>query len=278
MSAILENAETQYVEAYGVRYAYRRLGCDSGVPLILLQHFTGTMDSWDPVVVNSLAENRPVIVFNNAGVGTSGGKTPDNIDQMTTDAESFITALGFALVDLLGFSLGGFIAQLMATRHTVKIRKIVLAGTAPKGGEQHLMQVVEEAFAKGADDVRLPLFFTSSTESQAAGQAFLDRALVREDGRDPESDDAVSNPQAASIIGWCAENDPCHKSLKAIRQPTLIVHGSDDTMFPSANAYEMFKSIPNATLVLYPDSGHGALFQYAKTFVAHVKTFLDKLS
>ncbi len=275
MSAILENAETQYVEAYGVRYAYRRLGCDSGVPLILLQHFTGTMDSWDPVVVNSLAENRPVIVFNNAGIGTSGGKTPDNIDQMTTDAESFITALGFALVDLLGFSLGGFIAQLMATRHAVKIRKIVLAGTAPKGGEQHLMQVVDEAFAKGADDVRLPLFFTSSTESQAAGQAFLDRALVREDGRDPESDDAVSNPQAASIIGWCAENDPGHKSLKAIRQPTLIVHGSDDTMLPSANAYEMFKSMPNATLVLYPDSGHGALFQYAKTFVAHVKTFLD---
>jgi pimeloyl-ACP methyl ester carboxylesterase len=233
------------------------------------------MDSWDPAVVNALAGDRPVVVFNNAGVGTSGGKTPDTVDQMTTDAESFIAALGYDKVDLLGFSLGGFIAQLMAARPAVKVRKIVLAGTAPKGGEEHLMQVVEEAFARNAEDVRLPLFFTPSVPSQAAGQAFVNRAAVRTYQRDPESPDSVSNPQAASIIGWCADKDPAHKSLKAITQPTLIVHGSDDTMFPSINAYEMFKNMPNATLVLYPDSGHGALFQYPDTFVAHVQHFLN---
>jgi pimeloyl-ACP methyl ester carboxylesterase len=275
MSVKLEEAETRYVEAHGVRYAYRRLGRETGTPLVLLQHFTGTMDSWDPAVVNALAVDRPVIVFNNAGVGTSGGKTPDTVDQMTTDAESFIAALGYDKVDLLGFSLGGFIAQLMAARPAVKVRKIVLAGTAPKGGEEHLMQVVEEAFARNAEDVRLPLFFTPSEPSQAAGQAFVNRAAVRTHQRDPESPDSVSNPQAASIIGWCADKDPAHKSLKAITQPTLIVHGSDDTMFPSINAYEMFKNMPNATLVLYPDSGHGALFQYPDTFVAHVQHFLN---
>jgi len=275
MSVKIEEAETRYVEAYGVRYAYRRLGTAAGPPLILLQHFTGTMDSWDPAVVNALAADRPVIAFNNAGVGTSGGKTPDSVDQMTTDAESFIAALGFEKVDLLGFSLGGFVAQLMAARPAVKVRKIILAGTAPKGGEEHLMQVVEEAFAQNADDVRLPLFFTPSAESQAAGRAFIDRATGRTDQRDPESQESVSNPQAASIIGWCADKDPGHKSLKAIKQPTLIVHGSDDTMFPSNNAYEMFKNMPNATLVLYPDSGHGALFQYPETFVAHVRHFLN---
>ena len=137
------------------------------------------------------------------------------------------------------------------------------------------MQVVEEAFAQNADDVRLPLFFTPSAESQAAGQAFIDRATARTDQRDPESQESVSNPQAASIVGWCADKDPDPKSLKAIKQPTLIVHGSDDTMFPSINAYEMFKNMPNATLVLYPDSGHGALFQYPETFVAHVQHFLN---
>jgi pimeloyl-ACP methyl ester carboxylesterase len=275
MSATLETAPTEYVDGAGVRFAFRRLGPASGVPLILLQHFTGTMDAWDPAVVNSLATDRPVIVFNNAGVGTSDGTTPDNIDQMTTDAESFIKALGLKEVDLLGFSLGGFIAQVIATRPAITVRKMIIAGSAPRGGEEHLLQVVGEAFGKQAEDVRLPLFFTPSDASQAAAKAFVERAATRVIDRDPESSENVSDPQAKSIIEWCAEKDPEHKSLKAIKQPTLIVHGSDDTMFPSINAYEMFKNMSDATLIIYPDSGHGALFQYPETFVAHVKTFLD---
>ncbi|WP_416067567.1 alpha/beta fold hydrolase [Rhizobium sp. ZK1] len=275
MSTTLETAPTLHVEVGGIRFAYRKLGPESGIPLVFLQHFTGTMDAWDPRVVNALAADRPVIVFNNTGVGTSTGAVPDTIEQMSTDAESFMVALGLTEVDLLGFSLGGFLAQVIATRSTVKARKLIVAGSAPRGGEEHLLQVVEEAFSKNARDVRLPLFFTPSAASQAAGSAFVDRATARRQDRDPESGDAVSNPQAAAIIAWCANKDAGHATLKAIRQPTLIVHGSDDTMFPSINAYEMFKHMSSATLIIYPDSGHGALFQHANTFVAHVQTFLN---
>ncbi|TDT88481.1 pimeloyl-ACP methyl ester carboxylesterase [Azorhizobium sp. AG788] len=274
MSKSLELAPTLYVEAAGIRFAYRRLGPDSGVPLVLLQHFTGTMDAWDPAVVNALAQDRPVIAFDNTGVGSSSGETPDTVEQQAADAEAFIAALGLKEVELLGFSLGGFLAQVMAGRNAVKVRRIILAGTAPRGGEEHLLQVVEEAFARNARDVRLPLFFTPSDASQAAGAAFVDRAMLRQADRDPDRGEAVSTPQAQAIIRWCAEADG-HATLRAIRQPTLIVHGSDDTMFPSINAYEMFKNMSSATLILYPDSAHGALFQYPETFVSHVKTFLD---
>lgn len=275
MPDTLERTPTRYVDSGGLRFAYRRLGPEVGIPLILLQHFTGTMDAWDPAVVNALAARRPVIAFDNAGVGTSSGETPDSVEQQATDAEAFIAALGLKQVDLLGFSLGGFLAQVMATRGAVDVRRMILAGTAPRGGEEHLLQVVEEAFARNARDVRLPLFFTPSEASQAAGAAFVDRANVRTGDRDPDRGEAVSNPQAQAIIRWCAEPDPDHASLKRIRQPTLIVHGSDDTMFPSINAYEMFKNMSSATLIIYPDSGHGALFQYPETFVSHVETFLD---
>lgn len=274
MPDTLERAPTRYVDSDGLRFAYRRLGPKAGIPLILLQHFTGTMDAWDPAVVNALAARRPVIAFNNAGVGTSSGETPDSVEQQAADAEAFIAALGLKQVDLLGFSLGGFLAQVMATRGAVEVRRMILAGTAPRGGEEHLLQVVEEAFARNARDVRLPLFFTPSAASQAAGAAFVDRANARASDRDPDRGEAVSNPQTQAIIRWCAEPDPDHASLKAIRQPTLIVHGSDDTMFPSINAYQMFKNMSSATLIIYPDSGHGALFQHPETFVSHVETFL----
>lgn len=274
MPDTLERTPTRYVDSGGLRFAYRRLGPEAGIPLILLQHFTGTMDAWDPAVVNALAARRPVIAFNNAGVGTSSGETPDSVEQQAADAEAFIAALGLKQIDLLGFSLGGFLAQVMATRGAVEVRRMILAGTAPRGGEEHLLQVVEAAFARNARDVRLPLFFTPSAASQAAGAAFVDRANARASDRDPDRGEAVSNPQAQAIIRWCAEPDPDHASLKAIRQPTLIVHGSDDAMFPSINAYQMFKNMSSATLIIYPDSGHGALFQYPETFVSHVETFL----
>lgn len=271
----LETAKTEQLDAGGVRYAFRRLGLGTGTPLVLLQHFTGTMDAWDPAVVNALAETRPVIVFNNRGLGTSTGRTPDSVEQMAADAETFIRGLGLAKVDLLGFSLGGMLAQVLAVLHPGLIGRIIIAGAAPRGGEEHLLAVVENAFAKGAADVRLPLFFTPSEDSQRAGRAFIARAAVRTRDRDPDSGEDVSEPQAKAIIGWCAAKDEGDTTLRAIAHPALIVHGSDDTMFPSINAYNMFKAMRNAQLILYPDSGHGALFQDPERFVAHCRIFLD---
>lgn len=275
MNATLETATTEYIDVPGARLAYRRIGHRSERKLVLLQHFTGTMDAWDPAVVNALGEVSEVFVLDNAGVGASSGTTPGNIEEMADYAEAFIAGLDLGEVDLLGFSLGGFLAQVMAARRRVAIGRMVIAGSAPMGGEEHLLEVVGAAFEKKALDVRLPLFFTPSDKSQAAGQAFVERTLARTANRDPDHGNSVSDPQAKAIIEWCARPDPDHQSLKAINTATLIVHGSDDTMFPSDNAYVMFKNMPDATLILYPDSGHGALFQQPETFVAHVRTFLE---
>jgi pimeloyl-ACP methyl ester carboxylesterase len=275
-AATLETAPTRYVEGSGIRFAYRHLGPSTGTPLILLQHFSGNIDAWDPAVVNALAADRPVIAFDNAGVGRSTGQTPDSIAAMARDAVNFINLLGATEVDLLGFSLGGCVAQQIAAEHGRLVRKVILVGTAPKGGEEHLMAVLQDAFSQtAAPDPRLPLFFTKSPASQTAGLAFLKRTKVRTEDRDTDNGSAVTNPQATALITWCATPDPEHAILRAITQPALVVSGSHDTMLPADNAYAMFKAMSNAQLVLYPDSSHGALFQYPELFVGHVRTFLN---
>ncbi|WP_025035926.1 alpha/beta fold hydrolase [Bradyrhizobium sp. DOA9] len=275
-AATLETVPTRYIEGNGIRFAYRRLGPATGTPLILLQHFSGNIDSWDPAVVNALAADRPVIAFDNAGVGRSTGQTPDNVEAMARDAVDFIHLLGLAEVDLLGFSLGGCVAQQIAAEHGQLVRKLILVGTAPKGGEEHLLAVLQEAFSQtDVPDPRLPLFFTNSSASWSAGLAFLKRTQVRKDDRDTDNGSAVTDPQAMALITWCATPDPGHAILRTIRQPALVISGSHDTMLPASNAYAMFKGLSNAQLVLYPDSGHGALFQHHELFVSHVRTFLD---
>jgi pimeloyl-ACP methyl ester carboxylesterase len=276
-SYTLETAPTEYVDAAGIRFAYRAFGNPSGVPLLFLQHFTGNMDSWDPAVVNGLSKHNRVIVFDNTGVGRSTGATPDNVEQMTVDAAHFISALGYTTVNLLGYSLGGFIAQRLASDYGSLAAKLVLVATGPQGGEEHLLSVLADAMArKGENDIRLPLFFTGSEASQAAGRAFLKRATARVEDRDIESGDAVAQPQAHALITWCATPDPEHRVLRAIEQPALIVGGSNDTMLPPENAYAMFKQMKDARLVLYPDSGHGVLFQYPEIFVEQVEDFLSE--
>lgn len=279
-AATLEAAPTRYIEGGGIRFAYRRLGppsrASTGTPLVLLQHFSGNIDAWDPAVVNALAADRPVIAFDNAGVGRSTGRTPDTVAAMARDAVAFIDALGLAEVDLLGFSLGGCIAQQIAAERGRLVRKLVLVDTAPPGGEQHLLVVLQEAFSQtDAPDPRLPLFFTRSAASRSAGLAFLQRTKVRQEDRDTENGAAVTDPQARALIGWCTTPDPGNALLHAIRQPALVISGSHDTMLPTSNANALFKELGNAQLILYPDSGHGALFQHHETFVSHVRTFLD---
>jgi len=201
----LEAAPTLYAEGSGIRFAYRKLGPSTGRPLVLLQHFSGNIDAWDPAVVNALAIDRPVIAFDNAGVGRSTGQTPDNIAAMARDAVSFINLLGLSEVDLLGFSLGGCVAQQAAADHGRLVRKVILVGTAPKGGEEHLLTTLQDAFSQAeAPDPRLPLFFTKSSASQSAGLAFLKRVKARTADRDTDSGSAVTDPQAKALITWCA--------------------------------------------------------------------------
>ena len=278
MSPTLETAPTEFVECGNINFAFRRMGPSTGTPLVLLQHFTGHMDAWDPLVVNGLAASRSLFVFDNAGVGRSNGKTPDSVEAMALDAERFLGALGLDRVDLLGYSLGGFIAQVLAARSPARFRGLILVGTAPPGGEEHLLQVLAEAATHTeAPDIRLPLFFTQSAASQKAGRAFLARARARTVDRDLESGEAIRQAQAKALIDWCAHKDPTFPLLKRIRQPALVVSGSDDTMLPDGNAYTLFKQLPAAQLILYPDAGHGALFQYPDLFVAHAQLFLGGL-
>jgi len=274
--ATLETTPTHYVEGHGISFAYRRLGPATGTPLVLLQHFSGNIDAWDPAVVNAVATDRPVIAFDNAGVGRSTGQTPDNVAAMARDAVTFMKLLGLAEVDLLGFSLGGCVAQQIAAEHGRLVRKLILVATAPRGGEEHLLAVLQDAFSQtDAPDPRLPLFFTASPASRSSGLAFLNRTKLRQYDRDTDNGKAVTDPQAKALITWCATPDPEHAILHGIRQPALVVSGSHDTMLPANNAYVMFKELSNAQLILYPDSGHGALFQYHEMFVSHVRTFLE---
>jgi len=204
-AATLEKAPTRYVEGSGIRFAYRRLGPSTGTPLVLLQHFSGNIDAWDPAIVNALAAHRPVIAFDNAGVGRSTGQTPDNVAAMARDAVVFIKLLDLGPVDLLGFSLGGFVGQQIAAEHARLVRKLILVSTAPKGGEEHLLTVLQDAFSQTeAPDPRLPLFFTKSSASQSAGAAFLKRAKLRKEDRDTDNGSAVTDPQAKALITWCA--------------------------------------------------------------------------
>lgn len=272
----LETASTQYVEAYGVKFSYRALGTQSVTPLVFLQHFTGTMDSWDPAVVNALAKNRPVVVFNNRGVGTTNGAVADNIAQMTSDAYAFIQALGYKKVDLLGFSMGGFIAQELAAQHPELVNKVILAGTTHQGGGNNLMKVLGEAFSRtNAPDPRDYLFFSQTDAGKKAAAEFLSRVYARSKDRDPESGKDIADAHGKALIVWTSTPDPEYKTLQAIHQPVLVVTGNNDTMLDTEGSITLYKHLKNAQLVLYPDANHGSIFQYHDSFVNSANYFLS---
>ncbi len=272
-------ASTQFVTAKGIRYAYRRFGAENGTPLIFLQHFRGGMDHWDPAVTDGLAANRPVILFNNTGVASSSGETPNSVEAQGDDAATFVVALGLNQVDVLGFSIGGYVAQALTLRHPALVRRLVLVGTKPRAGDDtdrdpDVNIVGTRHDIPILDDFQF-LFFAPSPSSQAAGESFWKRRHQRSIDADPPTSAQTMEAQVAAIVDWKQPRGEPFAELARITQPTLVVNGNRDIMVPTINSYLLAQHIPNAELIIYPDSGHGSLFQYPDLFVAHVGRFLD---
>jgi pimeloyl-ACP methyl ester carboxylesterase len=270
-----QTAPTQFVEAKGIRFAYRRFGKTGGMPLVFNQHFRGTMDYWDPAVTDGLARNREVILFNNAGVSSSSGQVPTTIQEMGANAVAFIKALGLSKVDVLGFSIGGMVAQEIAVQAPDLVRRLLLVGTGPRGADMSTSKSAE-IFAGTYDppeNLWLAVHFSPSPSSQTAGLAFLKRTLLRKD-RDPEVSEEAAAAQREAINKYYApaENGPYY--LKDIHQPTLVVQGSNDVIVPTVNSYILQQNLPNAQLILYPDASHGSFYQYPELFVSQANQFL----
>ncbi len=270
-------APTQFVEANGIRFAYRRFGEEGGVPLLFLQHFRGGMDHWDPAVTDGFARGRPVILFDNAGVASSSGETPNTIDAMAKDATDFVRALGLSQVDLLGFSIGGYVAQTLTLQYPTLVRRLMLIGTGPRAGEPTQdPKVPEHAGGNQTLEDFLYLFFSPSESSQAAGRAFWERRHLRKDDVDPPTSKQTMAAQRAALTEFQHVRGERFAELKNITQPTLVVNGNRDVMIPTINSFTLAQHIPNAQLIIYPDSGHGSLFQYPDLFLLHARTFLDR--
>ncbi len=274
-------AATQFIETRLETYAYRRFGAGAAPPLVFLQHFTGTLDNWDPAVTDALAQGREVILFESAGVGRSTGEVPDTIPGMAAHLLAFADALGLTQVDLLGFSLGGMVAQQAALERPSLVRKMLLVGTAPEGGEDimhlekpELKRLLEDPNLRGLQ-VLVKLFFAPSDSSQAAGQAFVARLAARTGEWEPISGPNVAQAQLAAFRAWERTDGERFGKLRSIRQPCLVVNGVFDNMIPVRNSYVLGEHLPRAMLLTYPDAGHGSLFQYHESFVRQASLFLD---
>jgi len=249
--------------------------------LVLLTHIRGTLDYWDPVVVNGFAKTRPVILFSNAGVGTSTGEIANTVEGMAKHVELFADAMGLKQIDLLGFSLGGFVAQQVAIDRPELVRRLVLAGTAPRGGvntdalppdaHEHLFKE-----SMGLRDV-LALFYPATWNGVKSGLSVIFRIQGRTGDKEPEVTIAQLNRQFAAGAAWGVKESPPYQGLKKIKAPTLVVNGDDDKMLATVNSHVMYKYIPNASLVIYLAAGHGALFQYADRFLADTTRFLSEV-
>jgi pimeloyl-ACP methyl ester carboxylesterase len=278
--ASIITAATQFLEVGSDRYAYRRFGSGSGLPLLCLQHFTGTLDNWDPAVTDPLAAQRDVILFENAGVGRSSGAVPETMAGMAAHALVFLEALGLKTCDVLGFSLGGMVAQQMVLERPSIFRRMILVGTAPRGG-QDIMHLEKPSLARYLGDPTLhgyqvlqKIFFAPTQSSQAAGAAFIERVARRTEDREPISGPAVARAQMAAFREWEQVSGERFSDLKGIHHPTLVVNGVYDEMIPVTNSYWLSAHLPNAVLLTYPDAGHGSLFQFHESFTRQAASFL----
>jgi pimeloyl-ACP methyl ester carboxylesterase len=273
-----KDAPTRSVDAAGTKFVYRRLGPAAGVPVIMLNHWGAVLDNFDPRIVDGLAATRPVIALNYRGVGASGGEAPITVAEMAEDVIAFIRALGFEEVDLLGFSLGGFVAQDIVLKESDLVRKVILTGTGPAGGEgiDKVGPVSWPLIIKGMLTFRDPkyyLFFTSTANGRRAAKDFLKRLKERTVDRDKPITIGAFLRQLKAIKAWGMQ---AQQDLGAIRKPVLVANGDQDKMVPSSNSIDLARRLPNAELVLYEDAGHGGIFQNHEAFVRKALDFLAR--
>jgi pimeloyl-ACP methyl ester carboxylesterase len=274
-------APTRFARVGGIRFAYRRFGNPVGTPIVLLQHFMGNLDNYDPAITDALASRSEVILTDNAGVGLSTGEAPDMVSGMARDAASLIDALGLEYIDLFGFSMGGYVAQQLAVDRPELVRRLILVGTGPRGGEGMAQLAADTAplFGKAYDPqdlMWLPIFFSPSEASKAAGRRFLERIRARTDDRDAGVSQATVAAHSAAAREWGAGSNGSFDYVKRIGHPTLVVNGSNDIVVPTINSYILQQNLPNAELILFPDSNHGSHFQFTELFNRYVADFLDR--
>jgi pimeloyl-ACP methyl ester carboxylesterase len=274
-------APTRIAQAAAMRFAYRRFGNPAGTPIVLLQHFMGNLDNYDPAITDALAARREVILTDNAGVGLSTGEAPRTVNEMARDAASLIDALGLERIDLFGFSMGGYVAQQIAADRPQLVRRLLLVGTGPRGGDGMAQLAPETAplFGKVYDPqdlMWLPIFFSPSVASQSAGRRFLERIRARAEDRDVPVSEATVAAHSAAARDWGAPSPGSYDYLKGIHHPTLVVNGSNDIVVPTVNSYILQQNLPNAELILFPDSNHGSHFQFTEPFNRYATDFLDR--
>ena len=275
---LLECAPTKFQKVGDIRFAYRELGAPSGVPVIFLNHLAAVLDNWDPRVVDGIAAKHRVIVFDNRGIGASGGSTPDTIEAMARDAIAFIRALGFEQVDLLGFSLGGMVSQVIAELEPQLVRKMILAGTGPAGGVgiDKVTQVTIVDILKGYMTFKDPkhyLFFTTTANGRREAGKFIERLKERTVDRDKPISPGAFRAQLKAIHAWGVQQP---SDLSTIQQPVLVANGDYDRMVPTSNMVDLAKRLPNSELKIYPDAGHGGIFQFHDEFVPQALAFLTQ--
>lgn len=272
------NTPTRTIDAAGTHFAYRRLGPSEGVPLVLLNHWSANLDNFDPAIVDRLAQARPVYALDYRGIGRSGGEAPVTVAGMAQDMIAAIRALGLNAIDLIGFSLGGFVAQQILLDEPDLVRRAILAGTGPAGGTgiARVGTVSWPLIVKGLvtfTDPKTYMFFTASANGRSAAKAFVDRLALRTTDRDTSVGIGAVLRQQKAIKEW-GQQSP--QPLDTIRIPVLVANGDHDIIVPSENSRDLARRIPGAEIVLYPDAGHGGIFQYHDAFTERAIAFLDE--